>query len=212
MIQVVIFDLDGVLVDTAKYHFICWQRLASSLGISIDEEFNQELKGVSRMDSLDMILALGGIEKTDEEKLELADTKNKWYLRCLNELSSEDLLEGVEENLLELKSREFKIGLGSASQSGEYVIKKLGIYDLFDAVVDGNGFQKSKPDPEVFLTGAQKLGVAPAECAVLEDAPSGILAAIAGGMLAIGVGSEPLPGEDHHLNDLSNPLSLIALL
>ncbi|MDA9820561.1 beta-phosphoglucomutase [Salibacteraceae bacterium] len=212
MIQVVIFDLDGVLVDTAKYHFICWQRLASSLGISIDEEFNQELKGVSRMDSLDMILALGGIEKTDEEKLELADTKNKWYLRCLNELSSEDLLEGVEETLLELKSREFKIGLGSASQSGEYVIKKLGIYDLFDAVVDGNGFQKSKPDPEVFLTGAQKLGVAPAECAVLEDAPSGILAAIAGGMLAIGVGSEPLPGEDHHLNDLSNPLSLIALL
>jgi len=164
------------------------------------------------MDSLDMILALGGIEKTDEEKLELADTKNKWYLRCLNELSSEDLLEGVEETLLELKSREFKIGLGSASQSGEYVIKKLGIYDLFDAVVDGNGFQKSKPDPEVFLTGAQKLGVAPAECAVLEDAPSGILAAIAGGMLAIGVGSEPLPGEDHHLNDLSNPLSLIALL
>jgi len=212
MIQVVIFDLDGVLVDTAKYHFICWQRLASSLGISIDEEFNQELKGVSRMDSLDMILALGGIEKTDEEKLELADTKNKWYLRCLNELSSEDLLEGVEETLLELKSREFKIGLGSASQSGEYVIKKLGIYDLFDAVVDGNGFQKSKPDPEVFLTGAQKLGVAPAECAVLEYAPSGILAAIAGGMLAIGVGSEPLPGEDHHLNDLSNPLSLIALL
>lgn len=211
MFKAVIFDLDGVLVDTAKYHFICWKRLANSFGIDFDEAFNQSLKGVSRMDSLNRILEKGGVEKTDAEKDLLAEQKNTWYMECLEQLSHDELFEGSEETLRMLRQNGFKTALGSASKSGHFVLTKLGIDQLFDAIVDGNDVTNSKPNPEVFLTGASRLSVEASECAVLEDAPAGIQAAKAGGMLAIGVGPEVLEG-DYHLEDLKNPSALIELL
>jgi beta-phosphoglucomutase len=183
-----LFDLDGVIVDTAKYHYLAWKRLANELGFDFTERDNERLKGVSRMRSLEILLDIGGLDLDEVEKTALAEKKNGWYVEYIREMDESELLPGARECLLWLGEKEVKIALASASKNAPTIIDRLRIADLFDAVIDGNKTSKAKPDPEVFLLAAQALGVDPADCAVFEDAEAGLQAARAAGMYAIGVG------------------------
>lgn len=195
--QAGLFDLDGVIVDTAKFHYLAWRELANGLGFDITEEQNEHLKGVSRMESLDRILAMGGATLSDDEKVRLATIKNARYVDMVKQMDASETLPGAKEYLLQLRGRGVKIALGSASKNAELILKNLGIYELFDAVIDGNKVSRSKPDPEVFLLGAQSLGVPPSECVVYEDAAAGVEAGKAGGMHVVGIGRpENLPLAD----------------
>ncbi|NUU62552.1 beta-phosphoglucomutase [Paenibacillus agri] len=183
-----IFDLDGVIVDTAKYHFLAWAELARELGFEFTEEDNERLKGVSRMRSLDILLEVGGLDFPEEEKIAMADKKNKLYVEFINKLDQSELLPGVKEYLTGLRERGVGIALGSASKNAMFILDKLNITDLFDAVVDGNKVSNAKPDPEVFLTGAVELKLQPEECVVFEDAEAGVEAGKAAGMKVVGIG------------------------
>lgn len=189
-VTAVIFDLDGVIVDTAKYHYQAWNRLAQTMGFSISESQNDLLKGVSRMESLDLILKLGGVEKTPQERQELAVLKNEWYLELIANLGDSDLLPGVVDLLDDLVSNNIKIALGSASRNSVTILKGLRLIDRFDAIIDGTKTTKSKPDPQVFNMGASAIGEAAQNCIVLEDSIKGLQAAISGGFKTLGVGSE----------------------
>lgn len=182
-----IFDLDGVLVDTAKYHYLAWKELAKELGFDFKESDNERLKGVSRMRSLEILLEVGGITATDEEKQKMAEEKNNRYVEMLQSLDKSELLEGAEEYIRELKSEGVLISLGSASKNAPFILEKLEIKELFDAIVDGNSVSKAKPDPEVFLKGAEMLGLSPADCCVFEDSQAGIDAARAAGCSVIAI-------------------------
>lgn len=184
-----IFDLDGVLVDTAKYHFLAWRRLASELGIPITEDDNERLKGVGRLESLEIILSMGNIELSEEKKIELADKKNSWFVEYINEMKADEIFPGVLELLKALRGDNVKIALASSSKNAMTVIDKLGIKKWFEVIVDGNMIVNSKPDPEIFLTAAQRLGVDPIDCVVVEDAEAGVEAAKRAGMKCIGIGS-----------------------
>jgi beta-phosphoglucomutase len=188
-IQACIFDLDGVIVDTAVYHYKAWKRLANELGFDFTGHDNERLKGVSRMASLDLILQWGGLTKTDAEKEELADKKNAWYVDMINQMTPAEILPGAKEFVESCKSAGIKTALGSASKNSGTILVKVGIDHLFDVVIDGNQVSKPKPDPEVFLKGAEELHIAPANCVVFEDAIAGIQAAINGGMRSVGIGS-----------------------
>ncbi len=189
-IKACIFDMDGVLVSTEIYHFKAWKRLAETLGFSIDEKFNENLKGVSRTVCLDLILQHGGLEKTQAEKDVLATQKNIWFLEYVkNEITPANVYPGVIDFLTDLKAHGYRTAIGSASKNAPLLIEKLGIKQYFDAIVDGNMITKAKPNPEVFLKGAELIGVAPQHCVVFEDAKSGVEAAKNGGMYCIGVGS-----------------------
>ncbi|WP_028296670.1 beta-phosphoglucomutase [Olivibacter sitiensis] len=202
-IKGLIFDLDGVLVDTAVFHFQAWKRLANTLGYDFTERENEQLKGVSRVQSLQLILKWAGIEKTEAEQEALAAKKNDWYLELVNQMKMGDTLPGAEEFLKESKAAGYKIALGSASKNARLILEKTGIIDYFDAIIDGNGVSASKPDPEVFLKGAEALGVEPADCLVFEDAQAGIDAARVGGMHVVGIGkAEDLHGTDFVIRDL----------
>jgi beta-phosphoglucomutase len=195
--QAALFDLDGVIVDTAKYHYIAWRELANALGFDLSEEENERLKGVSRKESLEIILRLGCIVMNEHEKERLGDSKNERYVELVSHMEPSEILRGAREYLSKLRARGVKIALGSASKNAELVLHGLGIRDHFDLVVDGTMVQKSKPDPEVFLLGAEGLGVDPAQCVVFEDAAAGVEAAKAAGMCAVGIGKvENLPGAD----------------
>ena len=195
--QAALFDLDGVIVDTAKFHYLAWRELANGLGFDISEEQNEQLKGISRMESLERILQFGNATLSGDEKVRLATIKNARYVDMIKQIDASEILRGAKEYLVELRGRGVKIALGSASKNAEIILTNLGILPLFDAVIDGNKVGKSKPDPEVFLLGAQALGVAPAACVVYEDAAAGVEAAKAGGMYAVGIGhAENLPGAD----------------
>jgi beta-phosphoglucomutase len=185
-----IFDLDGVIVDTAKYHYLAWKELAADLGFDFKESDNERLKGVSRMRSLEILLEVGGIEATEEEKVKMAESKNTRYVEMLQQLNKSELLEGAEDYLKKLKAEGVLISLGSASKNAPLILDKLGITHRFDAIVDGNCVSKAKPDPEVFLKGAEMLGLKPADCVVFEDSQAGIEAARnAGcGVIAIDIG------------------------
>lgn len=172
-----IFDLDGVIVDTAKYHYLAWRELAKELGFEFLESHNERLKGVSRMRSLEILLEVGGIEASEEQKQKMAEEKNSRYVKMLENLDKSELLEGAEEYLRSLKAKGVRISLGSASKNAPLILEKLGITELFDAIVDGNSVSKAKPDPEVFLKGAEMLGLNPADCVVFEDSQAGIEAA-----------------------------------
>lgn len=192
-----IFDLDGVLVDTAKYHFQAWQRLANFMDIEFTEDDNEHLKGVSRAESLERILAKGNVQKTQAEKEELMNLKNNWYLELVNQMTADEALPGAIHFLTDCKSKGIKIALGSSSRNAPLILDKLGISDMFDAIVDGNVVSESKPDPKVFLTAAEKLGLNPSECIVFEDAISGVQAAKTGGFFCVGIGTkEVLPLAD----------------
>ncbi|WP_461364623.1 beta-phosphoglucomutase [Candidatus Darwinibacter acetoxidans] len=198
-LQLAIFDLDGVIVDTAKYHFLAWKRLADELGIHFTERDNERLKGVSRMRSLEIILEIGGKQKTAAEKQELANRKNTWYVEYIMQMDASEILPGVLPFLQELKDNNIKIALGSASKNAPTILNRLGIAAFFDAIVDGNLVTKAKPDPEVFTLGAELLGIAPEAAVVFEDAQAGIEAALRAGMKAIGVGSPGILQNAHHV-------------
>jgi beta-phosphoglucomutase len=194
-----IFDLDGVIVDTAKFHFLAWRRLANELGFDFTEAQNEQLKGVSRIQSLELILQWGGISLDEPAKLALAEQKNDWYRDYILQMEPGDILEGVEDFLAELKGNGIKIGLGSASKNAETILQRVGLADVFEVVIDGNRHTKSKPDPEVFLTAAAALGVAPEQTIVFEDAEKGVDAALNGGFYAVGVGSPEVLGHAHYV-------------
>jgi beta-phosphoglucomutase len=195
--QAALFDLDGVIVDTAKFHYLAWRELANGLGFDLSEAQNEQLKGISRMESLDIILGIGKVELSADEKLRLATIKNGRYVEMVKEIDASEILRGAKEYLLALRARGVKIALGSASKNAEIILHNLGVRELFDVVIDGTKISKSKPDPEVFLLGAKGVGVAPAACVVYEDAAAGVAAAKAGGMYAVGIGqAENLPGAD----------------
>ena len=217
-IQACLFDLDGVIVDTAKYHYIAWRELAQDLGFDLTLEQNEHLKGISRMESLDIILAIGHVTLSEEEKIARATVKNARYLELCQQMTPDDALPGVGDFLDELKAGGIKIGLGSASKNAKLILQGLNMVDYFETIVDGNRITKGKPDPEVFLTGAKDLGTDPVDTVVFEDAVAGVQAAKAGGMLAVGIGEKSvltaadivIPGfENFSLADLRQQLSLI---
>jgi len=194
-IKGLIFDLDGVIVDTAKYHFQAWQRLAHSLGGELTEKQNEQLKGVSRMESLDQILKWNRIQITEEQKLKLAERKNAWYQDLIRGLNPSEALEGAIVFLDDVIDKGYKIALGSASKNAPAILEGLKITQKFDAIIDGNKTTKSKPDPQVFQLGAKALELSPEEMIVFEDAQKGIEAAKKGGFHAVGVGHEDQLGE-----------------
>jgi beta-phosphoglucomutase len=183
-----IFDLDGVIVDTAKYHFLAWKRLANSLGFDFSQADNERLKGVSRTRSLEILLEIGGLEMDEKAKTQLAACKNDWYVESISKLNSSEILPGATEYIQHLRSRGIKTAIGSASKNTPLILDRLRIRTLFDAIVDGNQVSKAKPDPEVFLLAAKELGIPPSNCVVFEDAEAGIHAALNAGMGAIGIG------------------------
>lgn len=190
-----IFDLDGVVVDTAKYHYIAWKSLANELGFDFTEEDNERLKGVSRMTSLDILLSIGGVELDQKTKLELADKKNKNYVEYILKMTPDEILPGVKEFMNELRSNGVKIALGSASKNAMTILNQLELTDYFDVIVDGTHVSNAKPDPEVFLKGAELLNVSPSDCVVFEDAEAGVEAAINGNMKCVGIGSPNVLGK-----------------
>lgn len=197
MIKACIFDLDGVIVDTAKYHFIAWRRLANELGFDFTEKENEQLKGVSRMGSLDLILGWGGIELSEEEKIAWANKKNEWYREYLKDMTPDDILEGVMPFLDDLATHKIHVGLGSASKNAMTVIEQIELQDRFEVIIDGTKTTKSKPDPQVFQLGAEAMGVEPEACIVFEDAASGVEAALNGGFYAVGIGQPENLGHAH---------------
>ena len=182
-----LFDLDGVIVDTAIYHFQAWRRLANELGFDFTEHQNEQLKGISRMESLDLILNWGNKSLAESEKLEWAARKNDWYLDLIQNMTPKEILPGVTEFLDKLKDEKIKIALGSASKNSKMILNKIELFHYFDAIIDGNNITKGKPDPEGMLLAASALGVAPADCVVYEDGPAGIEAARRAGMRAVDI-------------------------
>jgi beta-phosphoglucomutase len=199
-----IFDLDGVLVSTEHNHFLAWQKTANLLGIDFSEEENENLKGVSRIDSLKYILNLGNVVLGDKEFNNLLDFKNESYLNSIQDLTQQNCLTGVVETLSKAKAKGIKLAVGSSSKNAKRILKLIQIEDYFDTIIDGSMVENLKPSPEVFLKAASILGLDPSECLVFEDAASGIQAAKAGGFTAIGIGNENIKQlADHYYNDLT---------
>jgi beta-phosphoglucomutase len=188
MRKAVIFDLDGVITDTARYHYLAWKEMAKQIGIDIDEEFNETLKGVDRMGSLERILASGNKQYSESEKLDLATSKNNHYNELIKSMSAKDLLPGALAALKSVRELGLKTALASVSKNASTIIERLGITNLFDYIVDANFIKNGKPDPEIFLKAAKELHVPPNECIGVEDAVVGVQAIKSAGMYAIGVG------------------------
>lgn len=209
-INAIIFDLDGVICSTDRYHYLAWKELADSLGIPFDEQVNGQLRGVSRMESLEIILGDHSGEYTPQEKMVLAEKKNEIYKRYLSAMTPGDLPEDVSLTLQTLRQRGYQLAIGSSSKNTRQILKQLGLGDFFDAVADGTQITRSKPDPEVFLLAASLLGVSPENAMVIEDAESGIRAAKAGGFRAIGIRTEGNdPGSDITIKSLCNLLDIL---
>ena len=209
-----IFDLDGVITDTAKFHYQAWKALADSLGISIDETFNETLKGISRMDSLDRILAHGHRENafTPAEKEALAQQKNDHYVQLLEHLTTEDVLPGVVPLLQQAQARHIPCAVASASKNAPLILEKLGVRAYFATIVDPDSLSKGKPDPEIFLAAADSIGVLPQNAIGFEDAQSGIDGLQAAGIYAVGLSaSQPVIGADMQVSEMTE-LSVDALL
>ncbi|MFD0762899.1 beta-phosphoglucomutase [Lutibacter aestuarii] len=187
-----IFDLDGVIVDTAKYHFLAWHNLATSLGFEFTEKHNELLKGVSRVKSLEILLNIGNIELTEDEKQSMLIKKNEEYLEYVHQMTSEEILPGVLHLLDFLDEHQIKYALGSASKNAPLILEKVGLLKRFTALVDGNDVSKAKPNPEVFLIAAQKLKTAPENCIVVEDAIAGVEAAKLAKMTCVGIGNQQI--------------------
>ena len=190
MMKGMIFDLDGVIVDTAKYHYLAWKKIADELDLKFDIHDNELLKGVSRRRSFEIILELNGMQMNEEKIEEYCRIKNGYYLDYIDQLKAEEILPGAKEFLVEARKEGFRIALGSASKNSRKILEKLGITDLFDAIIDGTKVSNAKPDPEVFLKGAEELNVLPQDCIVFEDSVAGILAAKNGAMRSVGVGND----------------------
>ena len=187
--KAILFDLDGVIVETAHFHYLAWKRLANEkLNSDFTHEFNETLKGISRMESLDLILQNAGKEIDTDTKLEYATLKNEWYLELVSKMTPDDILEGVPAFFQQVKAANLKIGLGSVSKNARMILERVGLINDFDVIIDGTKISKSKPDPEVFLKGAEELGFLPEDCIVFEDAVAGIEAAKSANMKAVGIG------------------------
>jgi beta-phosphoglucomutase len=205
MIEAVLFDLDGVLVSTDEYHYRSWKRLADEEGFDFfDHEFNHQFRGVARMECVEIITKASGRTYSAEQKKELAERKNRYFVESLSAVTPRELLPGALSALQELRKRGIKIAVASNSRNAGTIIARVGIEGLLDAVVDGYGIENSKPDPEVFLRAAEKVGVAPERCLVVEDAAAGIEAARRARMKVLGIGSpDRLKGADLVVSDLS---------
>lgn len=219
MIEACIFDLDGVIVDTAKFHFLSWQKLADDLGHKLTEDIESELRGISRRNSLDIVLETLGIQISEKEKVLFAEKKNQWFLQSIQSMGPGDALPGIIDTLNILENNGIKRAIGSASQNADTIIDLLKLRDYFDAIVDGTMVKNSKPDPEVFQKAAHMMTVIPSQTVVVEDSPKGIQAALDGGFRTIGIGEPALlsqaeiviPGfADHHILNLFEQLDEIG--
>ncbi len=195
--QAVIFDLDGVIVDTARYHFLAWKRLAASLGITLTEAFNEQLKGVGRMESLQKILEYGKLSLPPEKMEDLAKMKNQWFKEFISRMQPTEVFAEVPGLLRQLKHNGLCLALASSSKNARTVLQRLNLEGVFDVVTDGNDIVNSKPHPEIFLTTASRLQLPPSGCVVVEDAAAGVEAAMRAGMKVVGVGD---PGVLQHAN------------
>lgn len=205
----VIFDLDGVICSTDEYHYLAWKELADSLALPFDRQYNNKLRGVSRLESLNLILALGERQYSDEEKQAMAQKKNDTYRRLLEKMSPADVSDDVLSTLNELK-RKYPLAIGSSSRNTKFILSRIGLADFFDAVIDGNDISASKPDPEVFLKVADALSQRPSSCLVVEDAAAGIEAAVRGGFDSAGIGdASRLDGATYHIGRLSDLLDIL---
>lgn len=210
MIKAIIFDLDGVIVSTDHYHYQAWKRIADKLNIPFDEEANNHLRGVSRMESLDIILSGSDIRFSEEEKVVLAKEKNDDYRKLLEQLTPADLSKEVEESLLALRERGLKLAIGSSSKNAWTILSRIGLGDFFDAVSDGTRITNSKPDPEVFLKASEYLLCEPEECLVVEDAVAGIIAGHRAGMKTIAIGDAKSYYEtDYKVNEFSDIIGIV---
>ena len=207
-----IFDLDGVIVDTAKYHYLAWKNLANSLGFDFTESQNEMLKGVSRVKSLEILLDLGKVTLKEEEKSRLLVEKNTEYLEFVNQMTDDEILPGVEKILDFLDEQKVDYVLGSASKNAPLILQKVGLYDRFKGIVDGNDVSKAKPDPEVFLKGAAKLDAFPKNCVVVEDAIAGVQAANKAGMYSIGIGDAKVLKEADHVFEAMSDIGIDFLI
>lgn len=203
-----IFDLDGVIVDTAKYHYLAWKELANQLGINFTEEHNELLKGVSRVKSLEILLGVGDVTLSDTEKATYMEEKNTRYLEYVAKMDESEILPGIKELLAFLKENKIPFSLGSASKNARVILEGVNLLDAFTAIVDGNDVSKAKPDPEVFLIAAQKLKLEPKNCIVIEDAAAGIEAAKRANMKSVGIGEEEMLGAADVLLDSTAKLTV----
>jgi len=210
-IKACIFDLDGVIVDTAKYHYIAWKEIARELNFDFTEHDNERLKGVSRMRSLDILLEIGKLLLDNQTKETLADKKNKIYVGYIEKMSRDEILPGVNAFLTEVRTAGIKTAIGSASKNTPLILERIGLLNYFDAVVDGNKTSKAKPDPEVFLLAAHSLGIKPENCVVFEDAEAGIEAALAATMNCVGIGDPRILGKADLIIPGFNEMSLDRL-
>lgn len=211
-LKAVIFDLDGVIVFTDKFHYQAWKKMADSMGIYFDEEINNRLRGVSRMDSLDIILEkYVGAPLSNERKMELATEKNETYRELLKTMTPDDVSQEVRDTLAEIRRRGYGISLGSSSKNAKFILERVNLLDAFDKISDGNNITNSKPDPEVFLKGAEFLGEKPQDCLVVEDAEAGIDAGIAGGMQTAAIGDAVNCGKaDYNLKTFGDLLNILV--
>ena len=209
--KAVIFDLDGVICFTDRFHYQAWKALADRLGIYFDEKINDRLRGVSRMASLEIILERATETYTQEQKEAFAEEKNNTYRELLKNMSPADLTDEVKDTLIELRSRGYKLSIGSSSKNTKFILERIGLGDFFDAIADGTDITHSKPDPEVFLCSARKIGMDPADCAVVEDAKAGIQAARAAGMTALALhgDAENCGEEDYNLKNFADLLNIL---
>jgi beta-phosphoglucomutase len=203
MKSAIILDLDGVICDTAHFHFLAWHRLAAEYGYELTQADNEQLKGVSRADSLSFILGLANKTLSTEQFNEDLRRKNEWYLDLVKDMGPLDVLPGVPSFFAEVAARKIPLALGSASKNANMVLTRVGLIQAFDAIVDASQVSQGKPHPETFIKAAELLGIAPENCLVFEDSAAGVQAAISGGMKAVGIGSaEDLPGALIHLANL----------
>lgn len=200
----VIFDLDGVIVDTAKYHFLAWKNLADDLGFEFTEAHNELLKGVSRVRSLEILLDIGNVTISEEKKQEFLISKNEEYLEYIKKMDAKEILPGASKLLDTLDDLGIKYVLGSASKNAPLILKQVRLFNRFSGIVDGNSVSKAKPDPEVFLIGAEKLNLQPENCVVFEDAIAGVEAANKANMISIGIGNkDTLSKANYNFNNLT---------
>ncbi len=210
-ISACIFDLDGVIVDTARYHFLAWKRLADQLGIRFTEQDNERLKGVSRVASLDIILEIGKINADENQKHEYATRKNQWYIDYISKMTPDEILPGSLAFIKELRNSGIRVAIGSASKNTPMILERVGISDLFDAVADGNIVKRAKPDPEVFIKAAEMVNIDPEQCVVFEDAVAGVQAALNAGMMCVGIGSPGILKKAHFVISGLNEINLRKL-
>lgn len=214
MVEAIIFDLDGVITDTAKYHYIAWKELGDKIGIEIDEEVNESLKGISRMESLEKILLYGNKQNefSNNQKIYMATQKNEYYKSLIKKLTPHDILPGIESLLINIKNKSIKIGLASASKNATSILKNLELMDYFDFIADASKCENGKPAPDIFLMAAKGLGVNPKKCIGIEDASAGVDAINNSGMYSVGVGDFKVLSKANYVVDSTEKLIIENIL